>query len=516
MMTEIATASRAPETPGYVRLSLDLLSVDRGSAEPIHRQIYTALRNHILAGRLPPHTLLPSTRALAEELRIGRNTVIAAYDQLLAEGFIEARTGSGTWVAPIREPRQIQPAAPTIPAERGLSRRGAVLAEGGQPLRTAATVSLRPGMPDVEGFPFSVWSNLVARNARRSDEMMSGVVETSGYPPLRHAIAETIGVSRGIDCSPEQIIVVSGSRAGLDLIARMLIDDGDAVWLEEPGCRGARATFFAAGGRLAPLRVDATGWRLDDAALPEPRLIYVTPSCQWPLGRTMRIEERLQLLDVAGQSGAWVVEDDYDGEFRLRGRSVPALRALDRGERVIYVGAFGRTLLPALRIGYLIVPEPLAPAFARVLTVTGHSAPLVLQAAVADFIRQGYFATHLKRMRRLCQRRQASFALACAAELAAWTELSEHDSGMQLLARFRTPLEDTAVADEALKDGVDVQVISSSYFSDRPAQGLLLAHGGLDDRQTLRALQILRGAFERLAGAAPPPTNQAARASSPG
>jgi GntR family transcriptional regulator/MocR family aminotransferase len=516
MVTEIATAGRPPEPPGYVRLSLDLLSVDRASAEPIHRQIYTALRNHILAGRLPPHTLLPSTRALAEELRIGRNTVIAAYDQLLAEGFVEARTGSGTWVAPIREPRQVLPAAPTIPTERRLSRRGAVLAEGGQPIRSAAPLSLHPGMPDVEGFPFSVWSNLIARNARRSDEVMRGVVETGGYPPLRHAIAETIGVSRGIDCSPEQIIVVGGSRTGLDLIARLLIDEGDAVWLEEPGSCAARATLLAAGARLAPLRVDAAGWRLEAAALPAPRLVYVTPSCQWPLGRTMRIEERLQLLDLAGRNVAWVVEDDYDGEFRLRGRSVPALRALDRGERVIYVGAFGRTLPPALRIGYLIVPEPLAPAFARALSVTGQAAPLVLQAAVADFIRQGYFATHLKRMRRLCQRRQASFALACAAELAGWVELSEHESGMQLLARIRRPLEDTAVAAEALKDGVDVQVISSSYFSDPPEHGLLLAHAGLDDRQTLRALQLLRGAFERLAGAAPPPIDQAARASSPG
>jgi GntR family transcriptional regulator/MocR family aminotransferase len=483
----------------HLRLTLDLLAVDRVSPEPMHRQIYAALRNHILEGRIPAHALLPSTRTLAEDLRVGRNTVIAAYDQLLAEGFIEARTGSGTWVAPIREARRMAP-PPTQGRPRRLSARGTTIVEGAQPKRNAVALNLHPGVPETATFPYSVWANLLGRNARSRDEALHTYLDFAGHAGLRQAIADTIGLSRGIDCSPEQVIVVTGAQAALDLAARILTDDGDAVWMEEPGYVGARSAFLAAGGRLAPLHVDRSGWRLTDPALPTPRLIYVTPSCQWPYGTIMRIEERLQLLDVASRSSAWIVEDDYDGEYRFRGRPVPALRGLDRADRVLYVGSFGKTLLPALRVGYLIVPRELAGPFGRAVSITGQFAPLVLQATIADFIRQGYFATHLKRMRRLYQRRQASFVRLCHEHLRDWLSVTENDSGMQILARFRQPFSDQEVAAAALREGLDVQGISPNFLGPATEHGLLLGYAALDDRQALRAVLALRAAFVRLAG----------------
>jgi GntR family transcriptional regulator/MocR family aminotransferase len=486
---------------GPRRLSLDILAVDREDAEPLHRQIYGALRRYILEGRIPARTLLPSTRALADDLKVGRNTVIAAYDQLLAEGFIEARTGSGTWVTPIQQPRADPPAPRPRPPLK-LSRRGDGMVAGAPPRRNHAVLNFHPGVPDTAAFPFSVWSALLARHARSRDADLHGYVAFAGHPGLRRTIAETIGMARGIDCTPEQVIVVTGAQAALDLAARVLIDDGDAVWMEEPGYLGARSAFVAAGGRLAALRVDRRGWSLADPMLPMPRLIYVTPSCQWPFGTIMRIEERLQLLDIAERSGAWIVEDDYDGEYRFRGRPVPALRGLDHADRVVYVGSFGKTLLPALRIGYLIVPRDLAAAFDRAVSITGQFAPLVLQATVDDFIRQGYLATHLKRMRRLYQRRQAAFVRLCAEHLGEWITVSENDSGMQLLASFRQPLDDRDVVAAALAEGIDVQGISPNYHGGAPEHGLLLGYAALDDRQVLRAVLALRAAFLRLTGAA--------------
>jgi GntR family transcriptional regulator/MocR family aminotransferase len=276
------------------------------------------------------------------------------------------------------------------------------------------------------------------------------------------------------------------------------MDEGDHVWMEEPGYLGAKSAFLASGAKLAPLKVDRRGWNLSDPDLPPPRLIYVTPSCQWPFGTIMRIEERLQLLDIAERHGAWIIEDDFDGEYRFRGRPVPALRGLDHANHVVYIGSFGKTLLPALRIGYLIVPPELVSSFDKAVSITGQFAPLILQATVNDFIKHGYFATHLKRMRRLYARRQAGFVTLCREHLGDWVTVSENDSGMQLLASFKQPLNDFDVVAAAVKEGLDVQAISINYHSTPPEHGLLLGYAAMDERQILRAVLALRAAFMRL------------------
>ncbi len=483
----------------HMRLSLDILSVDRASDDPMHRQIYAALRRFILDGQIAAHTLLPSTRSLAEDLKVGRNTVIAAYDQLLAEGFIEARAGSGTWVAPINQAKHAD-ASPIRynGSPRRLSSRGQTIVDGPQPPRNAGVINFHPGVPETASFPFSIWSSLLVRNSRSRDESLLGYLSFAGHPGLRATIASNISVSRGVDCSPEQVIVVTGAQAALDLVSRVLMDEGDHVWMEEPGYLGAKSAFLAAGAKLAPLKVDRRGWNLSDPELPPPRLIYVTPSCQWPFGTIMRIEERLQLLDIAERHGAWIVEDDFDGEYRFRGRPVPALRGLDHANHVVYIGSFGKTLLPALRIGYLIVPPELVSSFDKAVSITGQFAPLILQATVNDFIRQGYFATHLKRMRRLYARRQANFVKLCREHLGEWVTVSENDSGMQLLASFARPLNDLDVVAAAVKEGLDVQAVSINYHSTEPEHGLLLGYAAMDERQILRAVLALRAAFKRL------------------
>ena len=460
------------------------------------RQLYEILRGYILEGRIGAGTSLPATRTLAQQLGVGRNTVVAAYDQLLAEGYIEAKPGSGTQVASSLH-SQIRPKRERALADAPrLSRRGELMASRPQPPRSPGKINFHPGFPESATFPFSTWARLLARNARRRSDDILGYQSFAGHWRLREAIAEYLAVSRGVNCSPDQVIVVTGAQAALDLIARLLLDGGETVWLEEPGYLGARSALLNGGAKLAALRVHQRGWELGDPGLPPPRMIYVTPSCQWPLGTIMRLDERLQLLAIAERHNAWIIEDDYDGEYRYRGQPVPALRGLDHSQRVIYVGTFGKTLFSSLRIGFLIAPPGLASAFESALSVTGQFAPLLLQATLADFIREGYFATHLKRMRRLYVRRQTDFLALCRRELGTWMDVSENDAGMQILGWLKPPFDDQAIASAALRYGVDVQPVSINYQHGAPRQGLLLGYAGLGDREIVKAVDGLRAAFE--------------------
>jgi GntR family transcriptional regulator/MocR family aminotransferase len=477
-------------------LPFDLL-LERNREEPIHRQIYTALRNHILEGRLGAHANLPGSRLLARHLGVGRNTVLSAYDQLLAEGYVEARSGSGTFVVPLlKRPRPLQREAS---AKRfKLSGRGDLIASQAQPCRTPGRLSVYPGVPETRTFPFPVWSRLLARVARRQDDDLVAIQNYSGNRWLRQTIAEYLGVARGVECTADQIIVVTGAQAALDLIARILMDEGDNVWMEEPGYLGARGALLAGGARLWPLRVSRQGWNLDDPDLPPPRLIYVTPSCHWPLGAIMRMDERLRLLNLAERHKAWIIEDDYDGEYRFRGRPAPALRGLTHSDRVIYVGTFGKTMFPTLRLGFLVVPRELSTSFDRAMSVTGQFAPALLQVAVADFIRQGHFANHLRRMRRLYARRQEYFLRLCRRHLAQWLRIEENDSGMQLLGQFTAPMTDGEVVETAARRGVDLQSVSINYYHDIPRHGILFGYAALNEQETLRTVMALRETFREI------------------
>jgi GntR family transcriptional regulator/MocR family aminotransferase len=476
-------------------LPFDTITIERSSDVPVHRQIYDRLRSYILRGLLPPGSRLPSTRDFAATLSVARNSVIAAYEQLLIEGYIESKVGFGTVVSQAlgRSQSKLQSTLPQRSPE--LSQRGAMI--GNQPHfgRSPRKLNFHPGYPETEAFPFLVWSRLLARRARSRSEDILTYFSFCGHPDLREAIAQYVAVARGVVCTPQQVIVVTGAQAGLDLLARTLLDPGDTAWLEEPGYIGARAALLAGGARIAPLRVSEDGWSLSDPELPAPRLIYITPSCQWPTGVIMRLEERLQLLELASHYNAWIVEDDYDGEYRFRGKPVSAMQGLDSSDRVIYVGTFGKTLFSSLRIGYLIVPTALVEPIDRALAITGQFAPLIMQGALADFIREGHFATHLKRMRSLYAVRQAYLLQLCTTQLSEWMNVPANESGIQLLGRFRRPFDDRCVAQEAALHGIDAQPLSANFNSDEPQHGLLLGYARLAEREIQAAVVGLGEVF---------------------
>lgn len=362
-----------------------VISVDRSSAAPLHRQLYEGLREAILSGRLSAGALLPSTRELAAGLGVSRNTATSAYAQLLAEGYLEGRVGSGTYVArslpdDLLRARSGPGGEPGgAGAEVALSRRGRLLAA--TPTTTARDAgparAFRPGIPALDAFPFGLWRRLESRFWRRPPPGLLGYGDPAGYGPLRAGISAYLRAARAVRCSPEQVIVVSGSQQALDLAARVLLDPGDAAWVEEPGYAGARAALLGAGARLVPVPVDEEG--LDVAAGarlgPDARLVHVTPSHQYPLGATMSLARRLELLGWARRSGAWVLEDDYDSEYRYAGRPLEALQGLDAEGRVIYVGTFSKVLFPSLRLGYLVLPPDLVDAFAAARELTDRHPP---------------------------------------------------------------------------------------------------------------------------------------------
>ena len=388
-----------------------VLSINPRSRVPLHRQLYEEIRTAVLCGRLSSGARLPSTRALAADLAVSRNTVAGAFDQLLAEGYIEGRLGADTFVVQalpdelLRVPHGV-PAPTRDPAPAPvLSRRGQMLAATAvSPApRDGSACAFRPGIPVLDAFPRDLWARPSARLYRHSASGLLSYGDPTGYPPLRRAIAEYLRAARGIDCFPEQVIVTSGSQQALDLAARVLLDPGDTAWVEDPGYGGARGALTAAGVRCAPVPVDAEGLSVTqgEALAPQARMAYVSPSHQYPLGVTMSLPRRMALLSWARRRGAWIAEDDYDSEFRYAGRPLAALQGLDPAGRVIYIGTFSKVLFPALRLGYLVAPAGVVDAFAAARALTDRHPPGPSQAVVAEFLSAGHFARHIRRMRTL-------------------------------------------------------------------------------------------------------------------
>lgn len=475
---------------------LESLTLVRISPVPLHRQLYEALRRLIQERILAAGSGLPSTRCLAIDLAIARNTVVAAYDQLATEGYIIARPGARSVVVdlPTGSGRDGH-ATPQIP-RREISRRGELMMR--QPVHhgTPGQLAFHPGMPDPDSFPFSTWGRLVARHARYARGALFGTYHVTGHPHLRRAIASFLKASRGVRCNPEQIVVTTGAQAALDLLSRLLLDPGDTVWMEEPGYYGAQAAFTAAGARLSPLFVQEAGWDLDAPMGPAPRLIYVTPSCQHPIGATMRMDQRLRLLEIAEASDAWVIEDDFDGEYRFRGQPIPAMQSADLTQRVIYVGTFAKILFPALRLGFMVLPGALAEGMARAISITGQFAPLLLQAALADFIDEGHMARHLRRMRRLYATRRDTFQTLCKTHLSQWLNIIQGDSGIQMVGLLADGLQDHAMAAQARSRGMSVSPLSIQYRHGSPRQGLVLGYAGANESMMRRGILALEEAHQ--------------------
>lgn len=476
---------------------------------PLYRQLYDALRAAILRGQLRAGARLPATRALAAELDLSRTTVLAAMGQLLAEGYVEAKPGSGTYVAhilpddtlhaaPARAPAPISPETPA-PA-RTLSRRGQLLLA--TPLEAAREVgaprAFRPGVPALDPFPWKTWLSLEARYLRRLSGSLRAYGDPAGYRPLRQAIADYLGAARAVRCVPEQVIVVAGAQQALDLVARVLLDPGDAVWVEDPGYLGAKAAFAAAGARLAPIPVDAEG--LDVAAgaarCPAARLAYVTPSHQYPLGVTMSLARRLALLRWANDAGMWIVEDDYDSEYRYTGRPLAALQGLDEAGRVLYIGTFSKVLSPALRLGYLVAPPDLVDAFARARTLADRGSPPLGQATLAAFLTEGHAGRHIRRMRALYAERQAILVREARRHLAGALDVPPGESGLHLVGWLPAGADDRALATAATQRGIEAPSLSAFSLGPTPAPGVVLGYAPYDEEQIQEGVRRLAAALE--------------------
>jgi GntR family transcriptional regulator/MocR family aminotransferase len=498
-------------------LSLVLGGIDRSDGSPIYQQLYASLRDAILSGRLARGRRIPASRALADELSISRNTVVAAYDQLFAEGYLETRSGSGSFVT-----RELPDAMTTVGAG---ARAGARRASPGPSARghalaaVSATISpdgppraFRTGAPALDAFPVELWARLAQQAWKSADLAQLGYGHAAGYQPLRAAIADYLRVSRAVACEPEQVLVVNGSQEALFLTALTLLDPGEQVWFEDPGYRGARTALLAAGAVPVPIGIDREGLRVDEGErrAPAARAIYVTPSHQYPLGVTMSVSRRLDLLAWAHRHGAWILEDDYDSEFRYEGRPLASLQGLDPDGRVVYTGTFSKVLCPALRVGYMVVPPSLVDTLSKARSLVDRQSPTIDQVVLARFLRDGHFARHIRRMRQLYRERQDVLVNAARQELAGLLDVEPQPAGLHLVGWLPADADDVAAAARAVNAGVEVSPVANYYAGEagpapergggtpsRYRPGLVMGYAGSDPVAIRRGVKDLARALDR-------------------
>ena len=459
----------------------------------LHNQLYLVLRQAILDGQLQGDDQLPSTRQLCKELALGRNTVVRAYEQLLVEGYLEGRTGSGSYVSEALNRRETFSTQKRLIGTRreGLSRRGNQIASHAAS-STIQRGAFIPGVPDTDLFPFATWKRLTNKHMNREMGRLLDYAG-SGYGPLKSAIAEYLGVSRLMNCQPRQIVILNGSHQALDLCARMLCDVGDRVWIEEPGYWGARNVLQAASLTTVPIRVDEAGIAPtnEDWQTP-PRLIYTSPSSQYPTGAVLSLERRLALLEGADNTGAWIIEDDYDNEQHYDNRTVASLFGLSRKQRVIYLGTFSKVMFPGLRLSYMVLPDDLINAFQIGNSELYRGGRLIEQAALAEFIAEGHFSAHIKRMRQVYRERRDVLTEEMARHLGDTVSVSGGHAGLQLLYHFNRPVDDTMVASGALARGLVVRPLSMYYqHSAACLNGMNLGYGGVPVERIRAAVPVL-------------------------
>lgn len=458
------------------------VSLDRNSPVPLIQQLDAQIRPAVLSGRLPSGLRLPSSRALARELGISRTSVVTTFEQLIAEGFLEGRVGAGTFVrANLTE--QIMEPSPSDRPRTGrakpeiiLSRRGALVAKNRSNIPPQVPTAFVPNQPAHDQFPFGIWARLTARRHRHPEVEMLNYGSPLGYPPLRRAIAAYLRDARGIKCDWEQVVVVAGAQMALSLTAWILLDSGDAVLMEDPCYITVRDMFIGLGARIVNVPVDENGMDVSAgiATMPDARLALVAPSHQYPLGVTLSLPRRLELLAWAGRNKSWIVEDDYDSEFRFSGVPLAPMQTIDRIGRVIYVGTFSKVLFPSLRIGYLVVPPELVDAYSAAVHLLTRGVSTLPQAVLADFIDSGYFSNHIRRMRLVYAERQDALVNAIRSHLDGIMNVSPAQAGMNVIGWLPSGSDDAVARRKISERGVLSSPISY-YFVDRPPRpGLFL------------------------------------------
>jgi GntR family transcriptional regulator/MocR family aminotransferase len=484
----------------------DLILGERKKTQELWRWLYTELRSAILDGRLKAGSRLPSTRSLSEQYGLSRGTVVAAFNQLKEEGYVSSEFSAGTFVAaaPVSAsdiPRKWKVSGRvTSRATLGKHTKGLFHPNSVLPTSRSIGKAFRSYEPAIDLFPVDLWARVAARVYRNAPRTLFGQGDPAGYQPLRRAIAEYVGRSRGVRCSPEQVIVTSGAQQALDLLARLLLDPGDEVWMEDPGYPGALQAFWSAGAKVVPVPVDDEGLhvRKGQELAPNARVIYVTPANQFPLGTVMSAKRRQELIGWAIRAGAWIIEDEYDAEYRYFGKPVASLHSVDTSGSVLYVGTFTKMLFNALRLGFVVLPDRLVETFERARSFMDRHPATLDQAVLAEFISEGHFGHHVRKMRQEYAERLQILTESTARRLAGSLQVENAAAGMRTIAWIKSREADRTVAERAARVGLEVVPLSAFtvQYTQKPA--LILGFAGCNANELKRGVIALERIFKTL------------------
>lgn len=482
------------------------ITLDINSSVALYKQLYEEMRQAILDGRLSPGKRIPSTREMAKFLGVSRSTVTQSYDQLFSEGYLETIIGSGTYVC-TQLPDDLQ-LPQLINATEKITRRTVQLSQYGKILNDTENVprineakleiSFRYGRPAFNEFPIKLWRSLLLRYCTASLDWLDYSTEPLGYPPLRQAIASYISRVRGVNCQPEQVLITNGTQQAIDLIMRLFITPGDIIAVENPGYLSARLIFQTYNAKLLPISVDESGLVVSEltTAKEKPRLVYVTPSHQFPTGAILSLPRRLELLAWAAKTEAFIIEDDYDSEYRYGDRPIPALQGLDKSESVLYIGTFSKVLFPSLRIGYLVIPQNLVPIFSRAKWLSDRHLPILEQQVLTDFITEGHLERHIRKMRSIYDYRRQTLAEAIKYHFGDKATILGDKAGLHIMVRLKTHLDDNEIIQRAAKAGVAMMSASTHYLQPKSCGEFIFGYGELNEHQLLEGIRRIAELWE--------------------
>lgn len=482
-------------------IPLVALKLDYSSEVPLYKQLYDLLRKEILKGKINPGKRLPGTRSLATELNISRNTVAIAFEQLRIEGYISGKTGSGSYVNEIPDKK---PIAHQLPQKKDALRKSSAWGQVWKKLppdilqRSLGYENVVPfqnGIPALNEFPIRTWLKIINQASINISNLQLGYGDSAGFRPLREAIASYLQTYRAVNCKSDQVIIINGSQQGLDLIGRVLLKKGSKVWIEDPGYFGVKASMKSAGASIHPCPLDDEGLDVNYSAKhnPKPELIYTTPSHQFPLGQTMSVARRIQILNYAKKNNCWILEDDYDSEFRYVGNPLPSLQGMDQSNSVLYLGTFSKVLVPGLRLGYLVLPHSeMLEAFMAMKYIIDRQSPILEQIILTKYIEDGHFTKHIRKMRMLYKSRQEVLVDEINKIFKGLIDVEPSPTGMHVIAWLPEKMNDKKVTTEALKNNLIVNPLSDYSIKFHQKPGLIIGYTAFNENEIKEGLKKLK------------------------